>query len=135
MAGRATWIALSMMWPVGLLLVVANMEVAEITMPVFVLLDIAYLAGSLWLLRRVCKGRTNPENSRLAIILVLNGVVLFAIVGFTGIPNAGEPDLMMLNTAALLGTALVLLYVVTSLLWIRRSSCPPGRRSWQASRS
>jgi hypothetical protein len=49
-------------------------------------------------------------------------VGLFAIVGFTGIPRAGEPDLMMLNTAALLGAAVVLLAAVISLLWIHRSS-------------
>lgn len=122
MARTTTWIALSMMWPVGLLLVVANMEVAAISMPVFVFLDVAYLAGSLWLLRRVRSHRVDAENARIATILVLNGVGLFAIVGFTGIPSAGEPDLMMLNTAALLGAAVVLLFAVTSLLWRHRCS-------------
>ncbi|MET0865758.1 MAG: hypothetical protein ABWZ98_15620 [Nakamurella sp.] len=125
MTRTATWIALSMMWPLGLLLVVANMEIAEVTMPVFVILDAAYVAGSSWLLQRVRAGRAgrvDPETTRIATILVLNGVGLFAVVGFTGIPSAGEPDLLMLNTAALLGTAVVLLVAATSLLWMHRDS-------------
>ena len=117
MVTRTTVIALLTLWPIGLLLVVANMEVAEISAPVFLALDIGYLCGSLLLLRQASCGR-----DRIATILVLSGVGLFFIVGFTGIPTADEPDLMMLNTAALLGAALTLNYAVVALVWRRRHS-------------
>ena len=101
---RARARGLLLMWPVGLALVVANMEVPAVTWPVFLALDAVYVAVAFLLLRGI---DTRADRSTTA--LAASGVALFATVGFTGGPTATEPALMMVNTAALLVIAIGLL--------------------------
>ena len=99
-------VPLMLMWPVGLMLVVAHMEIPAVTLHVFIVLDAIYVGLVLALLRRLDVG-ANPTATAMAV----SGPALFAMVGFTGPPTADEPGLMMYNTAALLVIALWLLIV------------------------
>ena len=99
-------VPLMLMWPVGLMLVVAHMEIPAVTLHVFIVLDAIYVGLVLALLRRLDVG-ANPMATAMAV----SGPALFAMVGFTGAPTADEPGLMMYNTAALLVIALWLLIV------------------------
>jgi len=62
------------------------------------------------------------EMAYIAAVLLLAGVGLFAIVGFTGIPALPNRTLKLLNTVAMLRAAVWLLFAVMSPLWIHRSS-------------
>ncbi len=104
-------VPLMLMWPVGLMLVVAHMEIPAVTLPAFIAVDVVYVGLLTALLRRLDAG-ANPMATALAV----SGPVLFAMVGFTGPPTADEPGLMMYNTAALLVIALWLLLIATVLV-------------------
>jgi len=101
-------VPLMLMWPLGLMLVVAHMEIPAVTLHVFIVVDAIYVGIVMALLRRLDAG-ANPMATALAV----SGPALFAMVGFTGPPTADEPGLMMYNTAALLVIAIWLLIVAT----------------------
>ena len=104
-------------WPTGLFLVVARMEIDDLTLPVFAALDLAYVAGLLVLLRA-----WDARGERRAAALVATGPGLFALVGFAGPPTADEPGLMMANTAVLLVVALTLQVVAIQIVLDHRAS-------------
>ncbi len=118
MTGRRVCLAaLALTWPAGLVLTAANMEVAEVTLPIFILLDVLYagLVGALlWRFRDVL--------DRWVVALVGAGVGVFVVVAWAGPPTAAAPGPMMVNTAVLLGVALLLLVVTTSMVVARRDS-------------
>jgi len=117
MSVRQRTLATMLTWPVGLLLVVAHMEIAAFTLPVSVVLTVLYAAGVLALLRAWDAGR-----DRTAALLVATAPGLFALVGFAGPPTADEPGLMQLNTAALAVLALALLLAATRVAVDHRAS-------------
>jgi len=104
-------------WPAGLLLVVANLEIGAVTPPVHAVLSVLYAAGVIALLRRWDAHRDRP-----ATLLVAIAPALFVGVGFAGPPTAEEPGLMLLNTAALMVVALVLLLVAVRIVVDHRAS-------------
>jgi len=101
---------LMLMWPLGLVLVAARMEIPAVTLPVFIALDAVYIGAVVALLRRLDAGRHGTATA-----LAVSGPGLFAFVGFTGPPTAADPGLMMFNTGALLVVAIWLLVVATVL--------------------
>lgn len=114
---RRTLVGLLLAWPIGLLLVLANVEAPFITASVFFALDAGYVVTVIVLLRRL-----GAAGDRSATALVVAGAGLFASVGFSGPPTAAEPGLMMVNTAALLGVALCLLVGSTAVVARYRAS-------------
>ena len=117
MSARRLTLATLLTWPVGLVLVVLNMEVDAVPLPVFVALSALYAAGVLALLRA-----WGAHRHRTAALLVAAAPGLFALVGFAGPPTADEPELMQVNTAALAILALVLLLVAIRLVVDHRTS-------------
>ena len=111
----AAWAA----WPVGLLLVLAHTLGEVFPLPVFLLLDAAYVAGVLLLMRALRAG-----EDRTAAALVLAGPAVFALAGLTGVPTARYPGAMLLNAVVLLAAAAVLL-VAAGRLALRAGA--PGR--------
>lgn len=117
MTRRQLTIATLLTWPVGLLLVALNVEVPAMPAPVYVALTVVYAAGVLALLRS-----WDVHQDRTAAALVLVAPALFALVGFPGPPTADEPQLMLLNTAALMVVALALLLVAVRIVTDHRAS-------------
>ena len=114
---RQLTLATLLTWPVGLVLVVVNMEVEAVTLPVFAALSALYAAGVLGLLRA-----WGAHRDRTAALLVASAPGLFALVGFAGPPSADDPELMQVNTAALAVLALVLLLVAIRIVVDHRTS-------------
>ena len=102
----AAWAA----WPAGLVLVLAHTLGGLFPTPVFLLLDAAYVAGVLLLLRALRAG-----EDRTAAALVLAGPGVFAMAGLTGAPTARHPGAMLLNAVVLLAAAAVLLVAAVRL--------------------
>jgi hypothetical protein len=86
-------------WPVGLLLTMLYAGAGVLPLPLFVLLDAAYVAMVYVAYRRA--GRALP--------LLVAGAGIFAIVAFTGIPTARAPQAMLANAALLLAAAVLVL--------------------------
>lgn len=103
----------ALLWPAGLLLTLLHAGAGVIPMPIFLVLDVAYLAAAVVAFRHA--GRALP--------LLAAGVVVFALAPFTGIPTAEEPDAMLAN-AVLLLTAAILLLAGTGLLTAGLRSAP-----------
>ncbi len=103
----------ALLWPAGLLLTLLHAGAGVIPTPVFLLLDVAYLAAVVVAFRHA--GRALP--------LLAAGVVIFALAPFTGIPTAAEPDAMLANAALLLAAAIMLL-AGTGLLTAGLRSAP-----------
>lgn len=116
MSGRRRTFATLATWPVGLLLVVANMELG-VPAPAAVAVCAVYAAAVALVLRS-----WRPRQDRTAVALVASAPGLFALVGFTGPPTADEPDLMQVNTVALTMLALVLLLVAIRIVVDHRGS-------------
>ena len=114
-------LALSLLWPLGLVLTVANMEIEALTLPIFLGLDLLYVAAAVAALRAL-GGRPDDTATRLTLL----GLGLFAGVGVVGPPSADEPGLMTLNTAVLIVVAVALLAVATRLVVERRHSPAVG---------
>jgi hypothetical protein len=110
-------IALSLLWPLGLVLTVVHMEIEAVTLLVFLVLDVAYAAAAVTALRGL-RARPDDTGTRLTLL----GLGLFAGVGVTGPPSADEPGLMTLNTAVLLAVAVALLAVASRMVVERRHS-------------
>jgi hypothetical protein len=110
-------VVLALLWPLGLILTVAYMEIDAVTLPVFLVLDLLYVAAAVTVFRGL-RARLDDTGTRLTLL----GLGLFAGVGVTGPPSADEPGLMTLNTAALLVVAVALLAVATRLVVERRHS-------------
>lgn len=102
----AAWAA----WPIGLVLILAHTMGGVFPVPVFLVLDAAYVAGIL-LLVRALRGR----NDRVAAALVLAGPGVFALAGLTGVPTAQRPGAMLLNAVVLLAAAGTLMVVAVRL--------------------
>lgn len=116
-AGRASAVGLAALWPAGAILAMANEEVDLVTTPVFLALDACYLLAAAALLAgRGARGRGSVG------LLAATPVALFGLAGFTGAPTGTEPDLLLLNTATLLGVSLLLMIAVTELVHRYRSS-------------
>lgn len=101
----AAWLG----WPTGLILAVAHASGALPT-PVFGALALAYLAGTMLLLRRL-----GGLQDRASAALVLAGPVVFAVAGFTGAPTARLPPAMLANAAVLLVAAVTVLVAAVVL--------------------
>lgn len=117
MSAQTLTVATLLIWPAGLLLVVANLEIDAVSTPVYVALAALYAAGVLALLRS-----WDAYRDRAAAALVVIAPALFVGVGFAGPPTADEPGLMLLNTAALMVVALTLLVGAIQIVVDRRAS-------------
>jgi hypothetical protein len=90
-------------WPTGLLLATAHAS-GVLPTPAFAALALAYLAGTVLLVRRL-----GGLRDRAAAALVLAGPGVFALAGFTGAPTARLPAVMLANAAVLLAAAATVL--------------------------
>lgn len=106
-------------WPVGLVLVLAHTMGEVFPTPVFLVLDVVYVAGMLVLVRALRGG-----DDRVAAALVLAGVGVFALAGLTGAPTAARPGAMLLNAVVLLAVAATLLIAAVRLALRARGSAP-----------
>lgn len=103
-------------WPVGLVLVLANVELG-LPVPAAVAVCLVYAVGVVALLRS-----WGPHPDRTAVTLLASAPGLFALVGFAGPPTADDPGLMQVNTAALMILALVLLLLGIRIVVDHRTS-------------
>jgi hypothetical protein len=108
---------MGVLWPIGLVLVLAHTMGGLLPAPVFAAVAVAYLACAVALVRRA-----GGAGDRTAAALVLAGPALFALAGLTGIPTARHPGAMLANAAVLLAVAVVLLVAATRLAL----RVPPG---------
>lgn len=87
-------------WPVGLLLTVAYAVAGLVPLPVFVVVDLAYLAAVAVVVRRA---------GTIAGLLVAPAGLIFSLAALTGAPTAREPAMMVANGGALAAAGAVLL--------------------------
>ncbi|MGN9913880.1 hypothetical protein ACTMTJ_40730 [Phytohabitans sp. LJ34] len=87
-------------WPVGLLLTVAYAVAELVPLPVFLILDLAYLAAVAVVVRHA---------GTLAGLLVAPAGLIFSLAALTGAPTAREPVAMVANAGALAAAGTVLL--------------------------
>lgn len=97
---RATAFAWAV-WPAGLLLTIAYAQAHLLPLPVFLLLDLAYLAAAVVVMR---------QAGPVAAWFVAPAAVIFCLASLTGAPTAREPGAMVAN-AAVLGVAAGVLLV------------------------
>ncbi len=116
-SNRAAVRSLSLLWPVGLLLVMLVTAIPSFSTPVFLVVDAVYVLAVVALLRRL-----DARSDALAAALVGIGVGIFAMVGFSGPPTADDPGMMTLNTGALFVIAVAILVVAVKLVLRYRSS-------------
>jgi hypothetical protein len=86
-------------WPVGFVLTMLYAGAEVLPLPLFVVLDVAYVVLVCLAYRRA--GQALP--------LLVAGAGIFAIVAFTGIPTARAPQAMLANAALLLAAAVLVL--------------------------
>lgn len=102
-----------LLWPAGLVLILAHTMGGLFPMPVFVIIDLAYVAVAVLLLRSL-----GARRDKAAVALVLAGVGIFALASLTGPPTAAQPAAMLANAAVLLVVAGALLAAAV-MLWSR----------------
>lgn len=98
-------------WPLGLLLTVAYAVADLVPLPVFVVVDLAYLAAVTFVVRGA---------GMLAGLLVAPAGLIFSLAALTGAPTAREPATMVANAGVLTATAALLLtgvVLVAARVW------------------
>ncbi|GAA1590491.1 hypothetical protein GCM10009789_50270 [Kribbella sancticallisti] len=104
-----------LVFPAGLALTFLYGQGHVVPLAVYLLLDLAYVVGATWLIRK------DPR----AGLFVVPAVLLFAVASYTGGPSADDPANLVINAGGLVLCAVAL--VLVSGVWVAALWDGPGR--------